>query len=502
MDERQSPVNINLEHLIFRRQFLLGPHEFQPNQHWTCSPLKHGLFLSNHNDLICQVRKVGNNLVALVGLAFDPYHPKSDLEDILDTLVFGTINLASVIKRTEQLSGRWVIIYQDADNTYLFNDPFGFRSIYYYADREDRWCASQPELIKTQCELTYSEDIDFLEYIHSSGFSKNESPMYGPNTIYQGCYHLLPNFFLDFREMHATRFYPDDYLPQKSQELVAEESSELLRGIFSAITHRHSTALALTSGWDSRLLLAASKDVRKKIQYFIDKKGVLPDEHPDVWVSKALANQLGLSFELRNSNVELPGWFTSLLSKNVSGARVLQKSRMIYSKYRNSDNLLYLNGNGGEIFRNYYDKNCRYDPNELEIETILQLMGFDNHFKYVFKEVDDWINQFSLRHKSRLNILDFLYWEQRIGNWGCQFPAEQDLAVEEISPLNCRLLINNFLCVSRENRAAPDFPLIRNIINNLWPEVLDLPINPPAQPQSTKTLWEKLRSNLRLINFK
>jgi len=364
MDERTAPVELNLDRLLFRRQFLLGPREFLPNQFWTSLPLNQDLFLSIHVDLPCRVKRHGDNMIALIGLAFDATNPGFDEDLILEMLFMEFGSFESLIKKTEPLAGRWIIIYQDTENTYLFNDTFGFRSIYYHDDGINQWCASQPELIRTQCELKYSKDSNLLAYIHSSEFSKKESPFYGSKTIYENCSHLLPNHYLDLRQTRSIRFYPSgSSATQKTREMVVEETAELLKGIFSAVTNRHETALALTSGWDSRLLLAASNEFQGKIQYFTDRKGILSEDHPDVWVSRALAGKSGLNFEVISSELELPGWFISLLSKSVTCARVLPKSRMIYSKYLGRDQRVYLNGNGGEIFRNYYDKTCRYTRN-------------------------------------------------------------------------------------------------------------------------------------------
>lgn len=497
MDERTAPVELNLDRLLFRRQFLLGPREFLPNQFWSSFPLNHDLFLSIHVDLPCRVKKHGENLIALIGLAFDPMNPEFDEDNILETLFAEPGSFESLIKKTEPLAGRWIIIYQDAENTYLFNDSFGFRSIYYHDDGIDHWCASQPELIRTQCELEYSKDSNLLEYIHSSEFSKKESPFYGSKTIYQNCSHLLPNHYLDLRQTRSIRHYPSEsFVTLKTREMVVKECSELLQGIFSAVTSRHATALALTSGWDSRLLLAASREFQGKIQYFTDRKGILSENHPDVWVSRALAEKLGLKFEVRSSELELPGWFISLLSKNVTSARVLPKSRMIYSKYLRQDQWVYLNGNGGEIFRNYYDKTCRYAPEKLDTETILSLMGHNDQPEFLVNEINTWMGDIHLPNYLSSNMLDFLYWEQRIGNWGAQFPSEQDIAVEEISPFNCRLLISNLLSIPREDQAVPDYPLIRDIILRLWPEVLDLPINPLALTQPSRSLSKQLKSFL------
>jgi len=498
MDEANKYSDYDLERLLFRRQFLLGPREYLPNAYWESLPLVQHLVLSVHCDLPYYIKRSGDRLVALLGIALDPGHPEFTENDILDALVSDLENIKSLTRKTWPLSGRWLVIFQDSDNTYLFTDPFGFRSIFYSIEGESSWCASQPELIRTQCDINYSTDHNFLEYQHSADFSRMESPAFGSNTIFQSCKHLLPNHYLDVKQALPVRFYPTEELSPKTQfEGIIQESTELLKGIFTAVTTRYESALALSSGWDSRLLLAASRDVQKKILYFVDRKGILEENHPDVWVPGILAKSLSLNFEVRSSELELPGWFVSLLSNNVTGARVLPKSRMIYSKYLEHDQKVYLNGNGGEIIRNYYDKTCSYDIGELNIGTIIRLIGFQKQYKFIYDQIETWLNDIDFSARENINILDYLYWEQRIGNWGAQFPSEQDIAVEELSPLNCRQLINNLLSTPREARAAPDYPVFKAMILNLWPEILELPINPPAARPTSLSLRNKLMRRLR-----
>jgi hypothetical protein len=93
-----------------------------------------------------------------------------------------------------------------------------------------------------------------------------------------------------------------------------------------------------------------------------------------------------------------------------------------------------------------------------------------------------------------LNIFDMLYLEQRLGNWGALYPAEQDIAIEELSPYNCRLLIETLLSSPRELRAAPDYPLFSKLMHKMWPEVMSLPINPAPKPNLIGTLRKKARA--------
>ena len=76
------------------------------------------------------------------------------------------------------------------------------------------------------------------------------------------------------------------------------------------------------------------------------------------------------------------------------------------------------------------------------------------------------------------SLLDLFYWEQRMGHWGGQFLAEQDIAMEEITPYNNRILINSLIQVNYKKRRSPNYTFYQKLIQTLWPEALSEPINP------------------------
>lgn len=456
----------NLERLEFRRQFLLGPEPFMPNKYWTQVPMLHGLHLSIHLDLPYVTAVDGTRLLTLIGLAVDPYHLKRKEKEILLALADHASTVDTLIAATAPLGGRWVIILQDPGGTWLFTDPCGFRQVFYTSDGEYPWCASQPELIKASLGLELNPDEALQKFITSPEFLQKESPWVGTQTRYQNCFHLLPNHYLDAGTLEQKRFYPLRTLPKKGKEEILDTASFLLRGLLTAIAKNHRAVLALTAGWDSRVLLAASREVCSELEYYVDRKGTLARNHPDVVIPEKLAKRLKLHFEVKDSRIDPPAWFTGILEKNVSGARLLPKTRMIYNKYLGCEQRLNINGNGGEICRNYYDKYpaSLFGENELVPSMLLELR--------------DWKEKLEGEMGDGYHILDLLYWEQRLGGWGAQFPAEQDVIVEELSPFNCRLLIETLLSSPRAERAAPHYPLFRDLIKKMWGDTLVFPINP------------------------
>lgn len=492
-DRMPSEGPVDLERLLFRRQFLLGPHAFAPNQYWSCVQLPRDLRLSIHVDLPFTSISKEDVTLTLIGYAIDPNHPLITERDIASALISNASKVESVINSTASLVGRWVIIVQNQDDTYLFTDPFGYRQAFYYSDGKQHWCASQPELIRANCRLRLNTDNRLISFLMHPEHARRESSWVGPKTIYENCFHLMPNHYLSFERMAQARFYPDKILDMKTTSDIVEIVCASLQGVMAGLTSRYNVVLALTAGWDSRVLLAASKDVSEKIEYFVYSPGAFRSDHPDVWVPRSIAKKLAINFVVRSSGNDLPGWFTSILSQNVTCAPVLPKTLHIYDKLVRGDDRININGNGSEICRNFFDKFCDLDPRELSVAELTGRLFGKNTTPFVIQELNEWRSGLECSSVEGLNILDLLYWEQRLGNWGALYPAQQDIAVDEISPFNCRLLIETLLSSPRQKRAAPDYPVYQELIRHMWPEALAFPINPPPKGDFVGALKQRIR---------
>lgn len=497
INQREKEVTVDLERLIYRRQFLLGPSCFAPNKYWSSTQLLQGLYLSIHKDLPFQSIMHGNASLTLIGIAIDANNPQYDETEILQNWFDSTSEINALIDFSKILVGRWVFIVQNQRGTFLFSDPCGFRQIYYSSDSECVWCASQPELIRAIQHMSLNTDTSLLRFFMDPVHARQQSSAVGTKTLYQNCYHLLPNHYLRLGAVGPTRFYPIEPIRNKDRHEIVELSCRILRSAIIALTKRYDISLALTAGWDSRVLLAASKPVSKHIAYFVYTPRIAGESHPDVWVPKAMAKKLGIKFDAKRVGNELPGWFISILCQSVTCARVLPKTHHIYHKLASGENRVNVNGNGSEICRNFFDKYCDYNVGESSAGLLATLMfGQKMLPSFVNQEINAWKKSFDSKVLKNINLIDFLYWEQRMGNWGAQFPAEQDIAVEEISPFNCRLLIENLLSSSRHLRSAPDYILYQDMIRTMWPEILSFPINPTLDNDFIGNIKSKIRPKI------
>lgn len=481
-----------LQNLFFRRGYFLGPLEFKPTEYWQSHGLNNGLQLSYHSDLHITLKKSNDLCVVLVGIAVDALSPHENSEEIIDALFQNSKDIESVIAKTYSYAGRWLIIFQDHYETYMFSDPCGFRQVFYINTCDGVLCASQPEIINAVYPMQWRTDQDMLDFLYDRHHTIGESVWIGNQTIYQGCCHLLPNHYLKVKQASEVRFYPANKLPTLNTSSIIESSVTTLENIILGITKQYNVMQAITAGWDSRILLAASKECSSSIEYYMDRMGILPNVHKDVVIPKILAKKLDINFRVDNSKSNPPGWFISILSKNVTAARVLPKTRPIFNNLISGETRINLNGNGSEICRSWFDQYCLDQNYKIDNNLLPGIMGFYNS-PYVIKIINEWKEDLYSKGGQDRNVLDMLYWEQRLGNWGALYAAERDIAIEEFSPFNCRLYIDTLLSSDRSLRRAPKYELFFQMINTMWPETLFVPINPLSKRPGPVKWKSKLR---------
>jgi len=485
-----------LDHLLFRRQFLLGPRPFAPTSAWTCRSLRHGLTLSTHPDLHVCTGSSGSSSVTLLGFAIDALHPERAEQEIVSLLARDAPDITTLASLTKPLAGRWVIIYQNQAGSYILTDPCGFRSVFYYGDDRGFWCGSQPEIIKANCGLSWNTDAKLLQFMTSPDFAGKQSVWVGAQTVYAGCLHLMPNHYLDVGRHEQVRFCPVEPISVREPSAVVETAGMLLRNILAGITARGNVLMALTAGWDTRLLLAASRDVSAKIQYWTSNLGVLPADHRDVRIPFLLSKRLDIGLQVRNPSSHIPGWFISALSRNVTGARVLPAASVVHADLMTGEERLTIGGDAGELCRNMWDPHCRLNFKTVTTPEIPWIAHGLKVSPFVLQETETWRDDLSVLD-DQLNVIILFNWEQIWGNWGAQYRAERDMANDELSPFNCRLWIETVLASPRQTRCPPNFSFHRELIESMWPEVLSVPINPTPKPPVVSMSFLALKQRVR-----
>jgi hypothetical protein len=97
---------------------------------------------------------------------------------------------------------------------------------------------------------------------------------------------------------------------------------------------------------------------------------------------------------------------------------------------------------------------------------------------------------------NNIHLYDLFYWEERLANWGGQIQMDKDIAQEDINPYNSRNLVALYLSVPPRYLEIPFFELYAEVIRQMWPELLNLPMN-----TSLKRSIFKVMKTLGVLNF-
>ncbi|PFP72647.1 hypothetical protein COJ99_07285 [Bacillus cereus] len=486
----------NNENLIYRRQFLLGSETMTIRKGWKKIRLNNEYCVTAHPDLSVTQVSSNNIQLTLLGYLFDPYCPKNSNEDILNRINEELTTFDDLCSKTYSLSGRWIIIFNDGVNIKILHDPCGMRQIYYTSHDGKTWCGSQPNIIAEELGLKEDTNKDVLDFVKSSYYENQERAWVGDGSVIQGVKHLLPNHYLDLKTAAAERFWVNKENNEISIDECVEIVTSILKGSLAAANNRFDMMLAVTAGWDSRVLLAASKDIKNDVYYFVSTMNKLTSKDADIYVPVKLLNTLNLKLNIVKELKPLDDMFKLTLQKNVSMARDLPKTQTIYYAYNNFEGKVNINGNASEIARCYFDSKRPSD--NIDGYQLAKMEGYSS-LPYAVSRLNEWHDSaISVCEENKIDILDLFYWEQRMGNWGTMYQAEQDIAIEEFCPFNNRRLLIALLKLGKEYRQGPEHIIYKKMINSLWPETLSEPINPlNFKAQVKKQILKMMPSSLK-----
>lgn len=495
--EIQKITSLNTEKLLHRSQFVLGPYFVEKFSSWEKIKINSRIHLTVHPEL--STYRVNNNgkSITLLGYILDPNNPEDTDSDIVNKLSHKMFNNgANCFKQTYDFGGRWILIVDDGKEIRLFTDPAGLRQVMFTDKKytKDFWCASQYGTIAEI--MNFEMDKEAVEFINA--FKEKNKQYYWPggSSPYKEIKRLLPNHFLELNEGKCYRYWPDKALERSSLDQAVGICSHYLEGLMLSASNRFNLVLSLSSGWDSRLLLASCKNVKNNISYLTELKDDMTENHPDLTIPSRLLSKWNLNHDIiKLSTEKVDDDFKEIYYKNVPIAH--DRWALMASASRNYSNLnkVAVVGMYSDIAKCHYHRKLSRREKKITPEILTRLIYMEND-KFVVKLYKEWLA--GLGEIYNYNILDLFYGEQR-SIWIATNNLEFDLGWQDIFiPYNCRSLIITMLSVDAKFRKPPKYILLKKMIYNLWPEVLCEPIN-PHKMQFRGKLWrwrnkEMLRS--------
>lgn len=418
-------------------------------------------FLYFHPELNYEVVKNKAVEIHLLGNIYDWEKHTLSNHEILNTLSKAN-SLDDFLVQLSKYAGQFVLIYKSNEKFILLNDACAQNEIYY--DTGFSAFGSQTKILEKVINPEPYKEEENNHFFESQAFLKKRI-FFGEKTHRSNVKHLLPNHFICLNDKKVKRFYPTIPIHIIPVDEAAEKAARILQGTIKAVAVRNKIAMAVTAGYDSRVLFLAS--INLKCKYFIYKHENMGDDHYDIII---------------------PNKLTSLFEKEFSVIPDLKKDQINYSDnylncidfprfqtYAGQDftNHVYLNGNISEVARNYYG----YHKN-LNSKDFAYLSGYANS-KMVIAEYENWLKNKPGFEKLGFNYLDMFYWEEKMGNWAAKAKTESNaLGKLVFSPFNSRELLEVLLSTKRKYRDSHNNILYNKMINILSKETSQLPINP------------------------
>lgn len=464
-----------MNNLIFRRQFLITNQNVLTDETWNKINLPdHNCHISVHPDLETTIVRKGRVELILLGYILDPHHPQHGNSKILE----GLLNYNSfdeITKGTDVLTGRFVLIYSDSQTIKVFNDATGFREVYFYKNDDTFACGSSSNIIARYLNLKADNDQHLNAFFNSVEFNNNEKKWVGTKTIYKGVRKLLPNHYADLVLGKSFRYWPATERSFRSLKTATEESANILSGTFSSAINRFPIHQTLTSGWDTRLLLASARNHIDQLSFYF-LRGFKADQcsagSGDFLITRRIAEDLNLKMHfIQLEDVHVDEEFERIYySNNVFAREKLLK--FYYHQYRhNIGNSVTVSGTiGNSLLR----LNSTLDQRKVTPNIIAKKFRYFS-FPYAIESITEWFE--GAKHLANENyyLMDLFYWEQYLSNWGALSGSEQDIVMDELRPFNNRELIMKLGSVQDKYRYK-DYPVnYLRTIELLWPELLKYP---------------------------
>lgn len=466
-----------MKNLKFRRQFLFTRQKSDKFLDWKKEEIGDYFLYAHPDNELNRVCKRDID-ITLIGFFINPHFPDRSNKEILEDLSSNK-SIDAISRSLYSLVGRFVLIIKIQDNFTFFHDTCGLKSIFYTKQNCGFYAASQPLLLKKVTKI--KKDKKFKEYKESE-YKKNAREHWIPcgSSLYEDVYQLVPNHYLNVSDYKQIRFWPVRQLQKKELDKSVTDFSKILKNTLIAANNRFDIALPVTSGWDSRILLSACKDIAKGIYFYTYLYRNLNEDSYDIKIPKKMLSELGLEHHIIDTKKTLNKSFAKVYTENSDMAHLDDWGYIangIINQFPQGKTAV--KANCAEIGRCVFYDLVEWNPDISTSEGFLNLGAHWEDIDFAKDQIQLWFDDIE-RSKINLgyNLLDLFYWEQRMGSWQAQAQLEWDIIHESFTPFNNRELIDIMLAVDPKYRKKHNYLFFTKVMEYLWKDVLDIPIKP------------------------
>ena len=464
-----------LEDRPFPRGFLLTQRP-----HSVPAGYKPGPILTNFSiDKLTEVShsSCDNHFVILLGLAFhEGYDSAASIsEALVRELVRGETKFFSELKK---VAGRYAVIYGGPGFLRVVSDATATRSIFY---AEEGGCIASHAQLVAMYRDSYRQ-IDPLKFMN--GFPGNFTP-------FRGVRILTANMVCDLWDCTTQRYWPSKKISPRTVDEVAEATLTTVASNLKKAAQIAPLKIALTAGFDSRVILACALEAAVPFETFTYGKPVGGTE-VDHKVAKHLAGVFGFSHTSVRSKPLNPTEEANFRATSYTNNHMLAAKGL--EQFFGSPRSIGVNGNLFELARDHYGT-VRHYENEYSGAELMTRMYYHklspkfkkriasstrsgDYIRSLEPYFAEWLKDVGGFAGGFFPPVTQFYWEHRMAAWNGPFTLERDFYSNFLVPFNSHQIFELFLATpenERFDRAIP-YALMKRVDSRLT----EIPINPPS----------------------
>lgn len=396
------------------------------------------------------------------------------------------------LKVLPRLAGLFVLLTDGDLPARLYMDHGGsFPIVFSPADRR---AASSPGLLLDEAEYKARFRADLHEAL--IGREGSGGWISGTLTAHSGVFRVLPNHYLDLSTWSAHRFWPrpGDFAQWRDFDASVASAAKALTDFSAAAATTFKVAATMTAGFDSRLLLAACRTSLDRCDFFTLEA---PNAEMDIDVSKMIAQRFGLRHRvlpLRQADeTQMAIW------DRMVGDCMIEAPRRTHTTLRDlTDRDAMFTGMYGEVgrCRLYRQDLAQINDAKIDARFVIDRLTLPAHPE-LLENVGAWFA--ALAGQPNSVILDLAFHELKFGSWAMgQRPITNSIKLNFL-PFSQRAVLEAFIGVAPAQKGTGQ--LFWGMINTLWPELAEVPVNKYGDLRDHLTLWKKISNPNRVRRF-
>lgn len=469
-DITENSVSVDREQYRLCRQWVLLSNESGYPVGWKKFVFPTGEILAWHPLLRINIFSIEQGGVIGIGLLVNP------TEKALGLYAEENLYHKNMVRQLRKIGGTYVVIRYTRKEVVLYTDPAAMLGVYY----SDTAVASTPTLIPG---LARDKAID-AEY----PLRGVDNWYTGSLTPFVGVRALMANHCLRISDRETKRFWPvkESFFAQASDDAIAN-CCLILREMMNQVSVLGKPLLSLTGGRDSRVNLAASRDLTGIMEYFTLRSRNV--KRCDLDIPKKLVEKFNLRHTFYDCDAA-PEWLLAYYDEVASGLSIGARRDILGGAVKLAgENRIHINGNLGAITKSYF----WHSPNPREVKISALVKEFENKADCIVKGVEEWLRSVPA-DTPPTTTYNLMYLEQRGGRWAGTGENASSLFYESFTPFNSRELFEQLS--SMPVSAISGGSLLVDFVHHLWPELLSVPYCRNYRkigayiPKSIKTLFK------------